>query len=225
MLRHTGFQVPSVDDSSPGLRWPSPARVAHADGQRTPREEAITEHPSQPPWRRAITIVLFVGLAVIVVLGTMISWLWPRDDTPRQPDAILVLGGLGAERAALGIELRDRYDADLILSSSASHLGEQQGVVCGDDALCVEPEPGTTLGEAQMVHDLAQEHGWEHVTVATSRFHTTRARVLFRQCLDNRVTVVGALPPSGEDRSMGVYLREAGATIVSATVQRACSYR
>lgn len=73
-----------------------------------------------------------------------------------------------------------------------------------------------------MVRDLVDEHGWEHVTVATSRFHTTRARVLFRQCLGDRVTVVGALPSDGEDRSLRVYTREAGATIVAATVQRAC---
>lgn len=182
----------------------------------------ITEVPGRQPWRRATTIALLVALAAIVGLGTLVGWLWPRDDVPRDPDVIVVLGGAGGERAELGIALRDRYGAELVLSSSASVFGEQQGVVCGDDALCVEPDPPNTLGEAQMVRDLAQEHGWEHVTVATSRFHTTRARVLFRQCLDNRVTVVGALPSDGEDRSLRVYLREAGATIVAATIRRAC---
>ena len=166
-----------------------------------------------------------LGIAVVAVVTIVASTvaLWPRDDVPRDPDAVMVLGGAGRERAALGLELRDRYDAALVLSSSASVFGEELGAVCGQDAICAEPVPGTTVGEARMAADLFAEHGWEHLTVATSRFHTTRARVLFRQCLGDDVTVVGAVRDDGSS-SVGFRrrLNEVAGTIAGLTFMRAC---
>ena len=171
-------------------------------------------------WRIAIGVVLtFAGLVVVLTVG-----LWPRDDTPVDPDAVVVLGGAGSERTELGIELRQRYDAILVLSSSAQSFGEDRGVECGRDALCIDPDPETTIGEARTVARLADDEGWDHVTVATARFHSSRARVLFRQCLGDRVTVVGAPKPDGP---VGVdrYVREAAATLVGMTTHRACWWR
>ena len=168
---------------------------------------------------------LAVGFLALLLGGVvaMVLVLWPRDDVPDAPAAVVVLGGAGSERAGLGIALADQHDAVLVLSSSAQHFAEGLGVRCGaEDVFCFEPEPPTTVGEARNVADLAAARDWEHVTVATSRFHAARARVVFRQCLGEAVSVVGAERP---DRPMFVprrEFREALGVLASWTVQRAC---
>ena len=164
-------------------------------------------------------------LLTLAVLGGGLAFAWfmvPRDDVPRDPDAVVVLGGAGEERAQRGIALAARYDAQLVLSSNARFYAAAQGTVCDRDAICFEPVPENTVGEARNVAELAERHGWDHVTVATSDFHTSRTRFLFRQCLGDDVTVVGA---SREDRPRLVpqlLLREAVGVLAGATVERAC---
>jgi hypothetical protein len=158
----------------------------------------------------------------MAAVGVAIFVLWPRNDVPRDPDAVVVLGGAGPERVELGIAIADQYQATLVLSSSAASFARDLGIFCGRDALCMTPNPPTTTGEARTVARLVGEYGWDHVTVATARFHTTRARVLFRQCLGDRVTVVGAAPPSNEERGLGTAVKEAAGTMAALTVRRAC---
>jgi uncharacterized SAM-binding protein YcdF (DUF218 family) len=178
--------------------------------------EQPEDHRSSWLRRRVGTMALIL---TCIVAGTTIA-MWPRDDIPNQPDAIVVLGGGRAERVQLGIELRDRYDATLVLSASAWGYGYNLGLRCDVDAICVRPYPATTTGEASTIAALAESYGWDHVTVATTRFHTTRARVLFRQCFGDRVSVVGARPT--ESRGVGTYLRETAGTLAALTVRRAC---
>jgi len=171
-------------------------------------------------WLKSLTAALLV---VALGLGALGVAVWPRDDVPREPDAIVVLGGAGPERAELGIQLAERYDAELVLSSSAAIFGEWQGRQCGVDAICFEPDPKNTAGEAENVARLASERGWDHITVATSDFHTARSRFLFRQCLGpERVTAVGADADRSLALRLSLALREATGLIAGATVARAC---
>jgi uncharacterized SAM-binding protein YcdF (DUF218 family) len=39
---------------------------------------------------------------------------------------------------------------------------------------------------------MAAARGWHSVVVVTSTYHVTRARLLFRRCVDGRVAVTGA---------------------------------
>jgi uncharacterized SAM-binding protein YcdF (DUF218 family) len=163
-----------------------------------------------------------LGAGLVTALAVIA--LRPRDDVPQDPDAIVVLGGAGPERVALGLELRDRYGAVLVLSSSAVAHGLNAGIDCRDDprVISLRPRPRTTAGEARMVTKLVEDRDWRHVTVATARFHTTRARVLFRQCLGDRVTVVGAEPGVWHRRTPVDYLSEALGTVAALTIRRAC---
>lgn len=164
-----------------------------------------------------------VLLVILVGLGAVVWYAVPRDDDPREPDAVVVLGGAGAERAELGIALADRYDAELVLSSSAAIFGEWQGRSCDVDAICFEPFPANTAGEAENVARLADEHGWDHVTVATSDFHTSRSRYLFRQCLGrDRITVVGVDVDRGVGADLRLLVRETAGLIAGATIDRPC---
>ena len=171
---------------------------------------------------RATGWVLFALVAVLAVPAALVLYLLPTDDVPLHPDAVVVLGGAGSERARLGIELAERYDAILVLSSSAAVYGERLGRTCSADALCLEPEPETTRGEAQEIARLADQEGWQHITVATAAFHTSRARFLFRQCLGDRVSVVGALRDGQPPITPRQLVQEGLGIIAGATVQRAC---
>jgi uncharacterized SAM-binding protein YcdF (DUF218 family) len=161
------------------------------------------------------------AVALIVLAAVATVAMWPRDDVPLDPDAVVVLGGAGPERAQLGIELRDRFDTTLVLSTSAIHFAREEGVGCGPRVICIfRPLPETTIGEARRVAELADDRGWDRITVVTTRFHTTRARVLFRQCLGDDVSVVGA--EAGGGRGLWTYLEETAGTIAGFTFRRAC---
>jgi len=159
-------------------------------------------------------------LAVAAAISLTTFAMWPRNDVPEEPHAVVVLGGAGLERTELGIALASRHDAELVLSASSVEAGEQLGLTCGDEVICIDPDPVTTAGEARAVAELARERGWDRVTVATSRFHTTRSRTLLRQCLGDRVSVVGTARPDG--RSLGVHVNETLGTMAAFTIRRAC---
>ena len=163
-----------------------------------------------------------IGLVLAALSVAFVRFLLPTDDVPRDPDVVVVLGGYGPERAELGIKVAERFGAKLVLSSSAAEFGEQQGRTCGVDAICIEPEPETTRGEAREISRLAEREGWRHVTVTTSAAHTSRSRFLFRQCLGDRVTVVGTVREGEPRTTPRLLLREGLGVIAGATFQRAC---
>ncbi|MFP4312583.1 MAG: YdcF family protein [Nitriliruptoraceae bacterium] len=163
-----------------------------------------------------------LGLGLLLWAAVMIYAL-PSDDDPGQPDVVVVLGGAGGERAELGIELAERFDVPLVLSSSAAYFGAQQGRVCGEDAICFDPVPENTAGEAENVSRMADQRGWDEVLVATSAFHTSRSRFLFEQCLgDERVNVVGATRAGQPATTPRLLARESLGILAGATFARAC---
>lgn len=173
-------------------------------------------------WWVSITgALLIVGFAAAAALAVYVM---PRDDeVPPDADVVVVLGGAGGERAELGIELAERYEIPLVLSSSASIFGQRQGRSCGVDAICFEPDPANTAGEAANVAELAATEGWGHVVVATSKFHTSRSRMLFSQCLgEDRVSAVGSLAPGRSETTVQLMVREALGVIAGLTFARAC---
>jgi hypothetical protein len=170
--------------------------------------------------RGLLGLLLFVA----VVLGGVALLAWPRDDVPEAPDAVAVLGGAAAsDRTDLGVELAEEHGAELVLSSNARFHAAGQGYACDDEGVrCFEPDPVNTIGEARHIAVLASAHGWSHVTVVTSSWHTSRARVGLRQCLDAEVSVVGTRrdgePAFDPDRD----LPEALGTLAAHTFRRAC---
>ena len=162
-------------------------------------------------------------LTVLVAIAALVAYVIPRDDAPTAADAVVVLGGGGEERAELGIELAERFDAPLVLSSNASIFAQRQDRICGEDAICFEPAPENTAGEAENVARMAEQEGWDHVVVATSSFHTSRSRFLFEQCLgDDRVSVLGRSRDGGAGTTPQLVVREALGVIAGASFARAC---
>jgi uncharacterized SAM-binding protein YcdF (DUF218 family) len=229
----------------PPSRWKYAVRWTPAPPQArmAPSLPDATLMPSRTPpksigrrrWLRVAmlcgTTLGLIGLAIPVAMV-----LFPDDDTPRSPDGILVLGGVGRERVDLGIELAQRYEVPLVLSSSAMYFANERGYACHlGNALCLPyPLAQSTAEEAQDTLTFVEQQGWDHITVVTSSHHTARARTLFRQCFGDRVTIVGADRPSAiprEQRGLrwaveGVRprerLREVVGIIAAVTVGRAC---
>jgi hypothetical protein len=177
----------------------------------------VPERGGRRPGRVTRGLALVAGL---LALGSA-ALVWPRDDVPREPHAIVVLGGVGAERVELGMALSDRFRVPLVLSASAWGFGYNVGLRCGEDGvICLRPATSSTRGEAVAITELTEREGWDRIAVATSDFHTARARVLFRQCLGERVVVVGARPH--RRRGAVTYAREVVGTLAAHTIRRAC---
>ena len=185
-------------------------------------------------WRLPLLMVPLVGLLLLVVPTAMV--LMPYDDVPHSPDGILVLGGVGQERVELGLELAEAYEVPLVLSSSATWFANELGYRCSlGNALCLQrPFAESTAEEAQHTATFVDERDWDHITVVTSSHHTARARIVFRQCLGEAVSIVGAPRPEtlgGEAPAhrwdvTGVKplerIREVAGIAATVTVIRAC---
>jgi uncharacterized SAM-binding protein YcdF (DUF218 family) len=167
--------------------------------------------------------LLSLLLVVLVPVGVLAALAWPTDDEPQDPDAVVVLGGANPERTDLGVEIAEEHDAVLVLSSNSRYHAGKLGYGCDDERVrCFEPDPVNTIGEARNVAVFAAAHGWTHVTVATSTWHTSRARVAFRQCLGDGVSVVGVRREDQPAFDLDRDLREALGTVAAHTFRRAC---
>src|SRR5262249_38139606 len=63
---------------------------------------------------------------------------------------------------------------------------------------CPHPHPFSTRGEARAVAQLAAAHGWRSLVVVTSRYHVTRARMLFDRCFPGQIRAVRGPWPLGQ---------------------------
>ena len=89
-------------------------------------------------------------------------------------------------------------------------------------ATCFRAQPFTTRGEARYVARLARRRNWRSLIVVTSRYHVTRARLLYSRCYDGELTVVGATP---NHEPIGVATRtihEWGGLLNALTFERDC---
>jgi uncharacterized SAM-binding protein YcdF (DUF218 family) len=143
----------------------------------------------------------FVLIAVLVLVAAWAAVvvrfvLWPVQDGPRHADAVVVLAG-DHLRLGKALELMTRRVAPtLVISDGRAPGWREANRLCRGGArfrvLCFRPDPYSTRGEARAVARLASVHRWRSVLVVTSTYHVTRARLLFRRCVDARVSATGS---------------------------------
>jgi uncharacterized SAM-binding protein YcdF (DUF218 family) len=180
-----------------------------------------TTRPASRSLLLALFAVLSLGAALLLVLAVRIA-VGPSSDPPFDDGPVVVLGGGGGERLATGLQLRGESDRPLVVSADAVERYVAQGGTCElAGAVCLDPDPLSTYGEALAVAGLAERHGWSQVTVVTSDFHAFRTRLLFERCLPVPVAVVGAPTDPGVGERLYRIVREAVATVVS--VSRRCA--
>ncbi len=132
------------------------------------------------------------------VVATFKLFLIPHQDRAGRADAVVVLSGSKAPRLGKALDLMGRGVAPvLVISHGRDRSWPQANRLCrhggpGFRVVCFLPVPDSTQGEAQTFGRLAARRRWRSVLVVTSTFHVTRARMLFRRCVDGRVRAVGA---------------------------------
>lgn len=184
--------------------------------------------------RRRLSRIAFVAAAAVVALWVALDlylFVAPDLDKPTAADAVIVLAGDRTPRLERGLELMAAGVAPvLVISDGLDPLWPAANRLCADGSgtgggrsfrvVCFRPDPYSTRGEARGFARLAQESGWESVVIATSTFHVTRSRILFRRCFDGRVEGVGA--PSAFGKLAPSLVREVGKLLVQLSVARSC---
>ena len=136
-------------------------------------------------------ILAFLGLS-----GRL--FVFPRTDSPRRADAVIVLAGAQQPRLNKGLELmRKKVAPPLVISDGRAPGWPEANRLCVGRAtykvVCFKPEPYSTRGEAEHIAELVDRNRWRSIVVVTSIFHVTRARLLIKRCVDDaRVYLVGA---------------------------------
>jgi uncharacterized SAM-binding protein YcdF (DUF218 family) len=163
-------------------------------------------------------------LLVAWLVATAVLFVWPDEDE-RRADAVVVLSGVRKARLAKGLELvRKGVAPTLVISDGRASGWTQANRLCDGGAafsvVCFRPRPYSTHGEATDVARLARARGWRSIVVVTSRYHVTRAKLLFRRCLDEPVAGVAAKTSLGAMALNVPY--EWGKLVWQLTLERDC---
>ena len=137
---------------------------------------------------RTLLSFLVLAAAVAYGFGIWLFLLYPEDRLPRHPDAVVVLAGSEA-RLPVALALVEHGAAKtLVVSADDVARDPARYSLCHGPKpkrytlVCQTAAPFSTRGEAHMVADLVQKHGWTSVIVVTSRYHLYRAHMLVRRC-------------------------------------------
>lgn len=124
----------------------------------------------------------------------------PTINRVTSADAVVVLGPPESFRLAEAERLIAAGVAhQLLISVPTSGFGQAEQICAhpptGVRVTCFKPDPSTTRGEAEETRRLALAGHWRTVVVVTSKFHVSRARLIFDRCLEGRVEVVDGPQP------------------------------
>jgi len=177
--------------------------------------------------RRLLFIALGLVAAWVVVCLVLFTWSPWDSGPPAHADVVVMLSG-SKRRLPAALALIRRGVAPVLALSSIQETKHwaQADRLCaarryaGARVVCFEAVPFSTRGEARTVARLAKANGWKSIVVVTSRFHITRAHMLFRRCWSGPLSLVGArstwwqLPIE--------WASETGKLLVQLTVERSC---
>jgi uncharacterized SAM-binding protein YcdF (DUF218 family) len=171
-----------------------------------------------------VRLVIVVLLAVIVALTAQL-FVFPVSGEPKDADAVVIFSGGRGERLAKAEDLmRRRVAPILVISNGTDPKWPQANRWCEQAHVrCPRPSPDNTEGEAKVVAQLASDERWDSVVLVTSTYHATRAGMLLRRCVDDRVDVdvVAAKPRQGALRTWA-YAAKEWLAVARAQVDRDC---
>jgi uncharacterized SAM-binding protein YcdF (DUF218 family) len=174
-------------------------------------------------------LLIAAGLAAAWVVACLVLFVWSPWDSgaPAHADVVVVLSGEQSRLPPALALIRRRVAPVLAISSirdtprwRAARRLCAAGRYAAATVLCFQAVPYSTRGEARAIGRLARSHGWTRVVVVTSRFHITRAHLLFRRCYHRGLWFVGAPTPWWHLPIEWIY--ETGKLAVQLTVERSC---
>ena len=172
--------------------------------------------------------LMWLVAGLVSGVATVGLFITPARSEPVPADAVVVLAGGSGERIERGLDLIRRGYAGVLVVSTGTG-GAADAVDCDTSpaegqptVICVAPPSDNTRGEAQMVADLAAEHGWSRVLVVTSTYHVTRSRWIFERCVDAEVVAIAATPDIPLHTQFNAVFHELAGALIAQTVQRGC---
>src|ERR1039458_3198195 len=165
------------------------------------------------PWKRPLVAGAVVVLAFLVLSAVL--FVWPKTDTPRKVDAIVVLGG-ASNRVTKGLKLASEGYAPTLLISTPDPSACGYSIP-GVSIICFQPSPATTQGEARYVAKLASRRHWRQIIVVSRTAQALRARLRFERCYHG----TALFDPAGSVTVADV-IYEWGALAKALTIQRGC---
>jgi uncharacterized SAM-binding protein YcdF (DUF218 family) len=177
--------------------------------------------------RRLVVALEALVAAWLLASGVLFLWSPWEASPPKRASAVVVLSGDHARLPRALALVRDGVAPVLAISSvrrtprwrEARRLC-RVGRYAGARVVCFLAVPFSTRGEAETVSRLARARRWSSLVVVTSRFHVTRARMLFRRCWRGPLAVVGVA--STWWRLPEDWASETGKLAVQLTVERDC---
>ena len=177
--------------------------------------------------RRLFLIVAGVVAAWVVACLVLFTWSPWDSGAPAHADVVVMLSG-SQRRLPTALALIRRGVAPVLALSSVQktkHWVEAERLCrahryAGARVICFEAVPYSTRGEARTVTRLATARGWRSIVVVTSRFHITRAHLLFRRCWHGPLSMVAA--PSTWWQLPEEWTSETAKLLVQLTVERGC---
>lgn len=147
---------------------------------------AMNHRPLSTRW-------LIAGAATAAVLVRLIAF--PRTDAPLRADAVVALDGDRPRRVRAAVALAAAGHAPTLIVVRAENAAPElleHAALLPFEIVSLTPDPPTTRGEARAISALANAHRWNELTVVTSTFHITRARLILERALHCKLTFVAA---------------------------------
>jgi uncharacterized SAM-binding protein YcdF (DUF218 family) len=136
---------------------------------------------------------------------------WVVDQPAAHADAIVVLGGdnFYADRATHAAKLFREGVASQVVASGKrlrpgageAELMEHDLIERGvpkDKILRLPQDASSTIEEALVVRQAAEQRGWKSIVLVTSNYHARRARYIFQKEFPSGITVSVACAPDGD---------------------------
>src|SRR5919204_5309781 len=114
---------------------------------------------------RRVVLPALALLLVAWLAASALLFLWPRQDSPRHANAVIVLAGGTVPRLEKALSLMRRHVAPvLVISDGRDPLWPQANRLCDGHApftvLCFFPRPYSTQGEAETVARMGAAREW-----------------------------------------------------------------
>jgi uncharacterized SAM-binding protein YcdF (DUF218 family) len=201
-----------------------------------PHDVPMTRRQGQGRRRGPLSTAALVALAMAVVATGVLAGVarrrfvdppWVHRAAPAPADAVAMFGG-GGPRFPMAVGLVEDGVAGTLMVSDPNDPAAGAGrtmfeVFCDGahpyEALCFDPAPRTTRGEARAVAAMARERGWQRVVLVTTTEQAARARMLLRRCWDGDIDVVVVADDRGTAFAV---LYETAATLRALGLRRGC---
>lgn len=172
----------------------------------------------------ALVLLALVGVGVALFLVVLPE----TRAVPGDTDAVVLLTGGDGERLQAAQRVMPAGATDVLVVIDPERADWPGGASWCDttrdgyEVVCVDVQPATTRGAARAISGMANQRGWQELTLLTSTYDVARARMLFQRCVDADIAAVSATPDLSPLGWVRVSVRELWELARDGLLQRGC---